>query len=900
MPKFSDINPVSEIFPRGIPVSRSPDLERILALPRRKPLDLEGLESKAMISLIMDKYAKDNVGCKCKTIDNQIALGNRTCIKQPLPLQAWSLYEIGIVKGLVGALPVGSGKTYLSVMSALALDEDLSLLLVPSNLLEQLIVDYQLIDQHFDVPGIIVTMAGNREWRRLVKGKPILHVLPYSLLQGKKNSDWVERLAPKAIIADEVDGLADLGSSRTKRIIRYFSGNDRMTDSQRAERSRTKFCCWTGTLTDKSITEYCVDPNTKILTTDLKWVKASEIRANDKIIGFDEHLPNTKMRTSTVEEIKTLNQPRVKLITNKGTLICSVNHKWILKGRPRTYHNKKYTQLGFGGYNEKGNHRSKQSEWIDAKDIKPGDLLGYYIDPWEEINTRDAGYLAGLYDGEGWVSHTNVFLAQNSGLVFDKAKTLLDHLGFEYTIMPQSGGSGKCNRLTLIGEKSGLQFLGSIRPERLLAKASLIWENRAQVTKKARVLKVEYLDHGPVIAIQTSTKTFIAEGFLSHNCHLSAFALKEKSPLPLDQETALEWSRALDAVPNPSPPGALQLLCNPGESPRQAFGRRVRETMGFIVTGTSEVRKPNSIELVKHRIIERQAPPLPDIVQEAMDKVRDFKRPDTLAGNKYDEELVEAMEQARIAQQVATGMFYRWIYPRREPDELIDKWMEARKAWNKEKRYKLFEGLEYLDSESLLEDAAMRAWGDAPPGVNKYNEPLPDWKAVSWPAWRDIQNLVQPKTKAVRLHPFLVEDAVDWANTNKGIVWYSMIEFGQWMKELSGLPMHDGGKDADRRLRMETGERSILASLKSNYRGRNGLQYIFHKQLITQVFASSKIGEQLLGRVERQGQKNDVLTEIYLHVPEVEKSFRQALMRAKYNEETMSQKQKIIRGWFEE
>lgn len=639
MPKFSDINPASDIFPRGVPVSKSEDLVRIAALPRRQPLDLASIEAKAMIEHVMAKYAKDNPSCICAKIDQQIALGNRTCIKRLLPIQAWALYEIGIVKGMVGAIPVGAGKTLLSVMAALALEEPLSLLLVPPNLIDQLIIDYQLIDQHFKVPGIIVHMAGNRDWRRLVQGVPILHVLPYSLLQGKNNSDWIERLAPKAIIADEVDGLADLGSARTKRIIRYFSGNDRMNDMQRAERSRTKFCCWTGTLTDKSLTEYA---------------------------------------------------------------------------------------------------------------------------------------------------------------------------------------------------------------------------------------------------------------------HLSAFSLKDKSPLPLDQDTVLEWARCLDAVPNPSPAGALQILCNPGENPRQAFGRRVRETMGFIVTGTSEVRKPGSIELVQHKIIERIAPPLPDIVQEALDKVRDFKRPDTLVGNKHDEEIVEAMEQARYAQQVATGMFYRWIYPRREPDELIDRWMEARKAWNKEKRYKLFEGLEYLDSEGLLEDAAKRAWGDAPPAFNKYGEQLPDWKAVSWPAWREIKDLVQPKTKAVRLHPFLVEDAVEWATTNKGIVWYSMIEFGQWMREISGLPLHDGGKFADARLRAEKGDRSILASLKSNYRGRNGLQYIFHKQLITQVFASSKIAEQLLGRIERQGQKNDVTTEIYLHVPEVEKSFRQALLRAKYNEETLTQKQKIIRGWFSE
>jgi hypothetical protein len=641
MANFTDNNLFPVISPRGVPVSKSDDLIRIAALPRRQPLDLNSIEGQAMVEYVMNKYAKPNLACKCAQIDPQVKMGNRTCIKRLLPIQAWALYEIGIVKGMVGAIPVGAGKTLLSVMAALALNEPLALLLVPPNLLDQLKIDYQLIGEHFKVPGIIVHQAGGGDWRRLVPGAPILHVLPYSLLQGKNNSDWIERLAPNAIIADEVDGLADLGSARTKRIVRYYEGNERMTQERRAARSRTKFCCWTGSLADKSITEFA---------------------------------------------------------------------------------------------------------------------------------------------------------------------------------------------------------------------------------------------------------------------HLSAFALKDKSPLPLDQETVLEWARAVDAVPNPSPAGALTLLCDPGEEPRAAFGRRIRETMGFIVTATSEVRKPGSVELVQHQVLERAAPPLPAIIEEALEKVRDFKRPDTLDGADFDEELVEAMEQATCAKQVATGMFYKWIYPRGEPEDLIKKWLAARKLWHQEQRYKLFESLEYMDSPGLLEDAAKRAWGDLPP-AEKNGIPLPEWKAVSWPAWRAVRDLVQPKTKAVRLHDFLIRDAADWALTNtgknnSGIVWCSMVEFAQWLHELTGLPVHDGGRFADQRLRQETGQRSIIASIQSNHRGRNGLQYLFHKQLIAQVFASSRVGEQLLGRAHRQGQKFDVTTEIYLHTPEIKKSFKQALMRAKFNEELFEQKQKITVGWF--
>ncbi len=633
---FQDKPPDFTIFPRGVPVSKSEDLIRIGALPRRAPLDLDSIEAKAMVEYEMRKYAVHNDDCKCAKIDDQIRLGKRTCIKRFLPIQAWALYEMSVSGGLVGSIPVGAGKTLLSILGALALGEEKALLLVPPALIEQLILDYQLISQHFKVPGIIVHMSGNRDWRSLVERAPILHVLPYSLLQGKNNSDWIDKLAPKAIIADEVDALKDLGSARTKRLVRYFTGNERMTQEERAARSRTKFACWTGSITDQSIAEYA---------------------------------------------------------------------------------------------------------------------------------------------------------------------------------------------------------------------------------------------------------------------HLSAFALKEKSPVPLDQNTVLEWGRCLDAVPNPSPAGALVMLCNPDEEVRSAYRRRLSETTGFIVTGTSNVKVQGGDTYVRNHILERPINVIPDIVQEALDKVRNFQRPDTLAGSKWDEEIVEAMEQARYAQQIATGMFYRWIFPRGESSSLIDKWFEARKAYRKEQRYKLFENEEFMDSPGNLEDAAMRFWGDAPTH-DKEGKLLPQWRCESWRAWRDVRELVQPKTQAVRLHDFLVQDAIEWATTNRGIVWYNMVEFAQWMGQLSGLTVHEGGPEAGRNLRRETGEQSIIASIKSHGRGRNGLQYLFNKQLVAQTPASARIYEQLLGRLHRQGQPEDLVTTlVYKHTSEVSRSFEQALRRAEYVKATMGQDQKILDGW---
>lgn len=636
---FKDAPPKFELFPRGVPVAKTEDLIRIAALPRRKPLDLESIEAKAMVEYEMDKYSLGPRTCQCHMIDPQIAMGNRTCIKKFLPIQAWALYEMSVASGLVGSIPVGAGKTLLNILGALALGEDLTLLLVPPALVEQLALDYQLIAQHFKVPGIIFHLSGNRDARTLVQGMPVLHVLPYSLLQGKNNSNWIESLKPKAIICDEVDALKDLGAARTKRLVRYFTGTETMTQEQRAARSRTKFACWTGSISDSTIEEYA---------------------------------------------------------------------------------------------------------------------------------------------------------------------------------------------------------------------------------------------------------------------HLSAFALKINSPLPLDQNTVLEWGRCLNAVPNPAPAGALTILCNPGEEVRSAYRRRISETLGFIVTGTSNVKITGGETYVRNQIVEREILEIPDIVKLALDKVRNFERPDTLDGAKYDEEIVEAMEQARYAQQIATGMFYKWIFPRGEADSLIDEWFAARKFFRKEQRYKLIESEEYLDSPGLLEDAAKRYWGDLPK-ENAEGVPLPLWKSEAWPRWRDVMDKVQPKTKAVRLHDFLVRDAIEWASTHKGIVWYNMVEFAHWMGQLSGLPVHEGGPDAGQRLRLETGDRSIIASIKSHGRGRNGLQYLFNDQLVAQTPASARIYEQLLGRLHRQGQKEALVrTYIYLQTPEVAKSFEQALLRAEYVKQTMGQDQKVLDGWNED
>lgn len=528
--------------------------------------------------------------------------------------------------------------TMIGVLAPLALRScKVGLLLIQASLVDQIEIDYQLIAEHFRVPGLVIHQPGKKTWRSPPRpsphggAEPMLHVLPYTRLSSTKSSDWIDRLRPSAVIADEVDSLKSLDSARTRRVARYMSENWRTT----------RFCGWTGSLTDSSISEFS---------------------------------------------------------------------------------------------------------------------------------------------------------------------------------------------------------------------------------------------------------------------HLAAWALRAGSPMPLRRAVVDEWGRCLDAVPSPAPPGALIRLLEPGDGAsmrnvRRAFRRRLAETPGFVMVGGRQVIVTSSGEEVALEISEREAPPIPQKVQDALAIVRKGRRPDTLVGGERDDIFEDPMQQVECARDIATGIMHRWIFPKREQHPLIPAWYEHRKNWFSELRQFISCGNLHLDSPALGEAAAKRAWGDIPRDAN-----LPEWRAEHWPKWRDIRYCVEPVPKAERLDSFLVDDAVCWAIQNNGIVWYAIREFAAWMqeraRELHGVDIPVFGAGSGKEIIKEFGNRAIIASLEAHGRGRDRLQFSFDTQLMAQIPASDRRWTQVLARLHRRGQQSSaVSTFLYQHTKEIRDALDQAFRRGEYVEGITGESRKLLEGW---
>ena len=286
---------------------------------------------------------------------------------------------------------------------------------------------------------------------------------------------------------------------------------------------------------------YCVAPATRLLTPQLDWVEAENLKIGDSLVGVEEFPANLKLdkngqgrrgarqwNTGTITNIRKVKKPSYKLtFSDNTTITCSDDHQWLIP-----LHRGKH---GRGG--------SFNAEWRKTSDIKVGTRFLKVLEPWNinDWEPYDRGYISAALEGEGSLSQIkksramSITFSQKENVMMKKVRSIFDKYSVNY------GDSHRLNNvrnLYVCSKPNILKLLGVAKPQRLLDKLNFNEVGGAFPITNLTLLKKEFIGDQDVIAIETTNHTYIAEGIISHNCEYKSTSSKK-------QEWVDSWNTAV-------------------------------------------------------------------------------------------------------------------------------------------------------------------------------------------------------------------------------------------------------------------------------------------------------------------------------------------------------------------
>lgn len=267
----------------------------------------------------------------------------------------------------------------------------------------------------------------------------------------------------------------------------------------------------------------CVHPDTPLLMADMTWKRAGDARIGDEILAFDEddQPRGRQYRKAHIVENRAGRKPsvEVRLDAAREAIIASTDHPFLVR-QPASKPGNQRDPITGRMVKAPGKTYYKDCWiWKNAEDLKPGDKVAWFGQPWDFDDTREAGWLAGMFDGEGSLSRNQLSISQNNGPVLERLKKSLSDRGYEFSAT--SNDRDDCVQLVVQGGvRSILKFLSEIQCSRIPAEIDLIdgtWLKIGKSVDLAEVTSVEPVGEQPVASIQTSCGTFITGGALTHN-----------------------------------------------------------------------------------------------------------------------------------------------------------------------------------------------------------------------------------------------------------------------------------------------------------------------------------------------------------------------------------------------
>ena len=276
----------------------------------------------------------------------------------------------------------------------------------------------------------------------------------------------------------------------------------------------------------------CLAPSVRVLRSDLTWDYIGNLKPGDVLVGVDEYPAwdrgqRRKLRQSVVLRTQRLKLPSYLIGLDSGeTIIASEDHLWL-------------ENLATGA-----SHYAP--DWVRTDRLRAGSKLRRVCQTWEVQDSYDAGYLAGSIDSEGCIEDANqssshglrVGYSQKEGSTLNRIESLLSRYGFTITKTP----SERTTSLRTTDMATALKLLGSIRPKRLLDE--VVWEGISlpQTRSTVEVTSLMPIGETEVVGLDTTTKTLVSEGVVSHNSYKPPFPQLNSFRLEFDEaELEANW-----------------------------------------------------------------------------------------------------------------------------------------------------------------------------------------------------------------------------------------------------------------------------------------------------------------------------------------------------------------------
>ena len=275
---------------------------------------------------------------------------------------------------------------------------------------------------------------------------------------------------------------------------------------------------------------FCLDPKTRILTADLQWVPIGEIEPGREIIGVDEKPPGRgmgrRMRSAQVVASQVVHRKAYRIELSCGReLICTDTHPWLTQ--------KSQVEWEWRSISGDGNA-------VTGK-ITVGTKMKWITDTWADSRSYEDGWFGGMLDGEGSMAKSSstggeVNVSQVPGPCFDRMESYLSANRYNYRIEEDNHperdskfGNVPVHKLCVSRIHEMFRLIGITRPSRFIGRK--FWEGKELPGKRlgnvngngrSTVVSITELDYQPMIDLQTTTGTYIAEGFVSHNTTIVA------------------------------------------------------------------------------------------------------------------------------------------------------------------------------------------------------------------------------------------------------------------------------------------------------------------------------------------------------------------------------------------